>query len=312
MQSLFITRRFRRLAFVLLLTVFAIAAKPTSAQDSAKSVQEKSASGKADQTASLSQQIDSDLPAQKKKIRVGVLSQSEEPKSNTSQGLYISILASAGIDAKAISAEQVKQGGLDELDLFIIGGGSGTKFNASLGEDGGQLVEQFVKRGGGVIGTCAGGYSFVLGHNEALRYIEVANARCIDTKDGRWARGKGNVQIVPADDTFRPLKMYYANGPLWEIANEPGFGKIEVLARFNTDIHKEGEAGGIMLGTPAILAGTFGDGSFVLFSAHPEFYKSLGNHPLVIDAARWATKGRLSNEEKISWPEVFPSSLKAE
>ncbi|MFO0943311.1 MAG: BPL-N domain-containing protein [Pirellulales bacterium] len=311
MQAPFSTRLFHRLALALLLSLFAVVAKSTSAQDSTKSAQTKPASGIVDSPASLTQKTDSDLAGQKKKTRVGVLSQAKEPNSNTSQGLYISILAGAGFDAKAISAEQVKQGGLNDLDLFIIGGGSGTKFNASLGEDGGQLVEQFVKRGGGVIGTCAGGYSFVLGHNEALKYIEVANARCIDTKNNRWARGKGNVQIVPADDVFRPLKMFYANGPLWEIANEPGFGKIEVLARFNTDIHKEGDAGGIMLGTPAILAGTFGDGRFVLFSAHPEFYKSLGNHPLVIDAARWVTKGHLSNVEKINWSAVFPSSLKA-
>lgn len=308
MQSRNIARQLCWLALTLL-SLLTFAERTSCGQESAKEAkQEHAAPISAARSRSPAQSEESGI----QKIRVGVLSQVKEPKSNSSQGLYISILTSAGFEAKAISAEQVKQGGLDELDLFIIGGGSGTKFNTSLGQDGGQLVEQFVTRGGGVIGTCAGGYSFVLGHNEALRYIEVANARCIDTKDGRWARGKGNVQVIPSDDAFRPLKMYYANGPLWEIANEPGFGKIEVLARFNTDIHKDGDIGGIMLGTPAILAGTFGEGRFVLFSAHPEFYKSLGNYPLVADAARWVTHGQLREQEKITWQEVFPSSPKAE
>lgn len=247
-----------------------------------------------------------------KAIRVGVLSSAKEPKANTSQGLFIKILKEAGCDAKAISADEVKHGGLKQLDLFIIGGGSGTKFNSSLGEEGGRLVEEFVSDGGGVMGSCAGGYSFVLGHNEALRYIEVANARCIDTAGGRWARGKGVVDLEPVGNDLKPIKMFYANGPLWEIANEKGFGRIEVLARFRSDIHKEGDAGGVMPGTPAIIAGTFGRGRFVLFSAHPEFQSSLGNQPMVADAAKWVTGGRSADappveELKIDWSSVFPT-----
>jgi hypothetical protein len=81
-------------------------------------------------------------------IRVGVLSASENPGPNTSQGLYISILREAGIEAGPVLAEAVKAGALEKLDVFIIGGGSGTAFNKSLGPDGGEKIEAFVKAGG--------------------------------------------------------------------------------------------------------------------------------------------------------------------
>ncbi len=64
-----------------------------------------------------------------------------------------------------------------------------------------------------------------------------------------------------------------------------------------------------MPGTPAILAGTFGEGRYVLFSDHPEFHKRLGNNPMIVDAARWVVRRKLSAEEKIDYRSVFPSML---
>lgn len=240
-------------------------------------------------------------------IRVGVLSSAEEPGGNTSQGLYIKILKDAGMDAHAVSADKVKTGALDSLDIFIIGGGSGSAFNESLGPDGGAKVMAFVKAGGGAMGSCAGGYSFVRGHTEVLRYIEIANAVCIDTANGRWARGSGDIRIAPIGTGLSERTIFYANGPLWKITDVPGFGRTEALASYVTDVKKKDDPGGIMPGTPAILAGTFGDGRYVLFSAHPEFHKKNGNNPMVADAARWVVRGKAAAEEKIDYATVFPS-----
>lgn len=252
------------------------------------------------------QDVDRAKPAP---IRIGVLSKAETPPENTSQGLYIRILNEAGMEAAAVSAEAVKAGALNKLDIFIIGGGSGTTFSQSLGPDGGGKVEAFVKAGGGVLGSCAGGYAFVRGYNESTGSMDIANAICIDRENQRWARGKANVQVKPAAESLSPLTMFYANGPLWQITDAPGFGQTVALAFYVTDVKKEGDPGGIMPGTPAILAGTFGNGRFVLFSGHPEFYKKLGNHPMVVDAARWVVRHKLTEKEKIDYPSVFPSML---
>jgi glutamine amidotransferase-like uncharacterized protein len=246
------------------------------------------------------------------KSRVAVLSVFDEPKESTSQGLYIKILREAGFDARAISAEELRESKLDGFDIFVIGGGSGTAFNKSLGPEGGKVIQEFVRKGGGALASCAGGYSFVKGQNEALKYIAIAKANVIDADDGRWARGKGEVEIAPADDRYCPLKMFYQNGPLWEIVQEQGDDRTVALARFRSDVKKKDDPGGIMPGTPAILGGTYGRGRFVLFSGHPEFYKKMGNHRLVADAARWVTRGPLKADEPIRWDDVFPNSEKRE
>lgn len=242
------------------------------------------------------------------KKRVAVLSALETPGENTSQGLYLRILQEAGFEARAIRADEVRTGRLDGVDIFIIGGGSGTAFNKSLGPEGGKVVQEFVRNGGGALASCAGGYSFVNGQNEALKYISIAKANVIDFQDGRWARGKAEVEIAPVDEGYQPLTMLYANGPLWEIANDQGPDRTVALAHFRSDVKRGDDPGGVMPGTPAILGGTYGKGRFVLFSAHPEFHKKLGNQPLVVDAARWVTKGELSRDKPIRWGDVFPSS----
>ena len=256
--------------------------------------------------------VTADSVAAKAKKRVAVLSAATQPAANTSQGHYIHILNDSGFDARAISAADVRKTKLEGFAIFIIGGGSGSAFNMSLGPEGGNIVRDFVRKGGGALASCAGGYSFANGQNEALKYIAIAKADIIDAQDGRWARGKGVVEIVPADDRYCPLKMFYANGPLWRIATDQGTDRTVALARFNSDVKKENDPGGVMPGTPAILAGTFGEGRFVLFSGHPEFYKKLGNQCLVSDAARWVTRGRLTGDQSIGWEDVFPSSQKVQ
>lgn len=244
------------------------------------------------------------------KKRVAVLSVAEIPKENTSQGQYIRILQAAGFEASAIRADEVRDKRLAGIDIFIIGGGSGTAFNKSLGPDGGKIVQEFVRDGGGALASCAGGYSFVNGQNEALKYISIAKASVIDFHDGRWARGKAEVEIAPVDDHYGPLTMLYANGPLWEIASEQGHDRTVALAHFRSDVKRGDDPGGVMPGTPAILGGTYGKGRFVLFSAHPEFHRKLGNQSLVVDAAHWVTRGELGPDEPIRWGDVFPSSRK--
>lgn len=272
-------------------TIAAHAANPEAPTPNANPAREKSA-----------------MPTPKK--RVVVLSSAAEPGPNTSQGLYIKILKDAGFDARAINADEVREKKLEGIDIFVIGGGSGTAFNKSLGPEGGKVVQDFVRRGGGALASCAGGYSFVIGHNEALKYIELAQARCIDYENNRWARGAAEVAIKPADERFAPFKMYYANGPLWEISKDQGADKTVALAHFVDDVKREGDAGGVMPGTPAILGGTYGDGRFVLFSAHPEFHSKLGNNPAIVDAANWVVRGKLKPAEAIKWEEVFPSYTK--
>lgn len=144
-------------------------------------------------------------------IRAGVLSSKAEPGATSSQGLSIRILRETGLAAAAVSAEAVKAGALDGRDILIIGGGCGTKFNTSLGRDGCAKVEEFVRRGGGVLASCAGGYSFVRGHNEALRFLvkpQIAALRLLACRAVMAAMAEpSRAHAEPGKDPNVPAKL---------------------------------------------------------------------------------------------------------
>ena len=95
-----------------------------------------------------------------------------------------------GFDVQWVSAEDIRGGALDDFDVVIHPGGSGSKQAAALGEDGRKQVRQFVKRGGGFIGICAGAY---LASAHYPWSLDLLNARVVDRE--HWARGGGEVQL---------------------------------------------------------------------------------------------------------------------
>ena len=55
-----------------------------------------------------------------------------------------------------VDGEAVRGGALDNVDVLVMPGGSSTDEALSLREEGRRKVKEFVRRGGGYIGTCAG------------------------------------------------------------------------------------------------------------------------------------------------------------
>lgn len=62
------------------------------------------------------------------------------------------------------TAQEIKDGALQNPDgspkygVVYFMGGSGREYNNGLGEDGAQMIRDFVSSGGGYIGTCAGAF----------------------------------------------------------------------------------------------------------------------------------------------------------
>jgi N-formylglutamate amidohydrolase len=102
----------------------------------------------------------------------------------------------------------------------------------------------------------------------------------LDTK--HWNRGKGTVDIelTPAGreilrTTNQKLPIHYAHGPLLAPPNRPEIEDYEELAKFKTEIAKNGAPAGVMIGTTAIARGRFGQGRVICFSPHPELTAGL-------------------------------------
>ena len=59
---------------------------------------------------------------------------------------------------RRVGVADIRDGVLDQFDMVIFPGGSGSKQAAALEEEGQEVVKQFVEDGGGYMGICAGAF----------------------------------------------------------------------------------------------------------------------------------------------------------
>lgn len=203
--------------------------------------------------------------------------------------------AAKGAPALAVSPvtpEAIREGKLKDFDVLIHPGGSGGGQGRALEAPGREAVREFVRKGGGFIGICAGAYLATDDYEWSLGLIE---ARAIDRK--HWARGKGTVEVElsPAAKEFfgtgaAPIAVHYAQGPLlgrreWDNPRAPEY---ESLGIYRTGIAEKGAPEGIMPGTSAIVRTAYEKGRVFVFSPHPEMTEGLGF--MVERAVTWVAK----------------------
>ncbi len=195
------------------------------------------------------------------------------------------------IACSRVKAKDIRDGKLSDFAVLIHPGGSGSKQAEGLEEAGLGRVREFVERGGGLIGICAGVY---LASSEYSWSLHILDAKVVDR--AHWARGHGNVRIRLTEEGKRILEcdqdlqtILYYQGPLLAPADDPDVPDYQTLATYETEIAENGAPEGVMKGTTAIAAATFGKGRVVCFSPHPEKTAGLGR--FVRLAVRWAAAG---------------------
>lgn len=243
-------------------------------------------------------------------IRIGVLSITRSPQPRSSQGKFLKIARTAGMQARRVSAEEVREGVLDELDVLVIGLGDSIQYGERLGAEGGKAIEKFVRRGGGIIGTSSGGYLLARSETPPLNYVEIANAQVLFSEEEGRRRQQRVFRVAEVasvnGDHLGP--MAYLAGPLWEVTDAEGFGVVQSLAKFVSGAFPRNNK---MLslddlsGKLAIIAGTFGDGRFVLFSFSPELTLGVVGQSLAESALHWVAASETGQIREISWHDVF-------
>jgi glutamine amidotransferase-like uncharacterized protein len=231
----------------------------------------------------------SEEAAPAKTIRVALYADSGAAKKGSPK-LKASLPKEMGFELELVTAEQIRGGGLDEFDVLIHPGGSGSKQGNTLGAEGRAKVKQFVSGGGGFIGICAGAYLASAHYPWSLGLLD---AKVVDTE--HWARGNGELKLritragkdaLGIDEELCPI--YYGQGPLLAPAGKDDINDYELLASYETEIAKNGAPEGVMKGTTAIARAEFGKGRVKCFSPHPE--KTPGLEPFVQAAVRWVAK----------------------
>jgi len=189
-----------------------------------------------------------------------------------------------------IGEAEVRGAVLKQFDVLIVPGGSASKQAAAMTADGREAVRDFIRRGGGYVGLCAGAYLATSHYKWSLGLLDAA---VLDTK--HWRRGKGTVQIELTDEGRRllghepgPFDIHYANGPLLAPGKREDLPDFRTLAHFRGDMAQHGAPEGVMPGTVAIACGRFGQGRVIVFSPHAE--KTGGLEAFVQRAVQWAAR----------------------
>lgn len=198
---------------------------------------------------------------------------------------------------QTVNGDDIRGSALSQFDVLICPGGSGSKQSKALDAEGRQAVLDFVRNGGGYIGICAGAY---LASSHYEWSLGILNARVVDT--AHWARGTGDVTLKMTDEGRQLLgandelvTCYYGQGPLLAPGDHADLAPYQVLATYNSEIAKNNAPSGVMIGTTAIAASTYGKGRVLCFSPHPE--KTKGLEDFISRAVRWAAGRDTANKK---------------
>jgi glutamine amidotransferase-like uncharacterized protein/N-formylglutamate amidohydrolase len=209
--------------------------------------------------------------------------------ASASRDVLIKALRSRpGLNVRDVSADEIRDGKLQGARVLIHPGGSGSGQGKALGEEGRRIVRDFVKEGGGYVGVCAGAYLATCDYDWSLHILD---AKVVDRQ--HWNRGFGTVEVSLSPQGRQLLavnrdrvSIYYHQGPLLAPAENPDIPDYDALARFETEIVKNGAPAGVMHGTTAMTQSVFHKGRVFCFSPHPE--RTDGLEPILIRAIRWA------------------------
>ena len=225
-------------------------------------------------------------------LRVGVLvahGGSAVSRTNAFEALRID----PAIEPRLVSPSDILTGTLDDLDVLVLPGGSGSRQMSDLGELAAARVRAFVtQHGKGVVGLCAGAY--MLSDTPDYLCLRLTPLAAIDREHDE--RGHGIVAFSVTDtglDLFPELSgsdlhhIYYYEGPLLVPSSDSGGG--EVAATFVTDVHLENDAPAeLMPGKPLLARAEAGRGRVFLCSGHPE--ATPGLRWMVPRMVRWVAR----------------------
>jgi glutamine amidotransferase-like uncharacterized protein len=231
-------------------------------------------------------------------------------------GINVAVYDSAGASSKGIAnlshilnqsngISVVQVGPLDlnaellkPFDVVLFPGGSGSKQGRAIGEAGREVVRNFVKRGNGIVGICAGAFLCSSHYDWSLRVINTAvfNKTVEIPGVGRksmWYRGTTQEVQMELEGSAATIlgksgdvKVRYHNGPIISVGKATDLPKYTTLAWFRSEVSRYEPQKGTMINTPAIVVADFGEGRVLSVSPHPE--ATPGLESMIVNGVRWA------------------------
>jgi len=223
-----------------------------------------------------------------KELKIAVFTGNGARNAGAFRWLEIATMAK-NAEAVPVDGAAVRAGALDGVDFLIMPGGRATLEANDLGEEGRRKLKDYLRNGGGYVGTCAGCYLLMEPHSKDKKYLSV-----IPYKDGT-SGGRADLLVEFNDKAeklagIKPAKrrLRYAHGPVPVPTGHAIEGaKFDVVATYASDINQTQKPRKSFAGRPAAFAGTYGKGRVFVFTVHPE--SDVDDHNLIKGAFKFLT-----------------------
>ena len=194
--------------------------------------------------------------------------------------------SSPELDLVLVDADMIRKGALDGVDLLIIPGGASVVEKKDLGSEGAARIRDFVRKGGGYIGTCAGCCLALEEKDDADRGIGLIPYRRIGSKGGFMMPIALNEKGAAAMgmDAGEYLVSYHGGPALEPSTNSVPDANVEVWATYASDFDCP-KSKLKLFGRIALVGGTYGKGRLFAIACHPE--SNVSSHGLVKGAFRF-------------------------
>ena len=188
-----------------------------------------------------------------------------------------------------LDGADVRAGKLTGLDVLVMPGGSSMTEFESLGTNGVAKMKEFMRAGGGYVGTCAGCCLLMDGIKKRARVFPW------NTTGSEGDLFFPQFKLTPAGQKALglgagPHVIRYHGGPfMWPTTNRIDDAHVEVWGTYNAEASFKGpvKKEKKMYGAAAIIGGTYGKGRLFATSAHPEYFES--TLPFVKAAFKYVT-----------------------
>lgn len=179
------------------------------------------------------------------------------------------------MSVRMITTADIANNVLDSLNAIVIPGGSGKRQFQNLGSENQQRICDFVAKGGGAVGICAGAYLF--SHTPGYACMELNGQQAIDIEHDNRGHGLAKFTLNTEGKRLFPeladrdtCYVIYYEGPVF-IQNPSDTIHSITLAVMESDVHEEGNAPADMTnGKPFFVANPYGKGRVFSSIAHPE------------------------------------------
>ena len=179
-----------------------------------------------------------------------------------------------------LMAQDIRDGKLKSLDVLVMPGGGSTTQCLTVGLEHHDKIKNFIRQGGGYVGTCAGMFN-VLQIPRRLHLLPF----------NRYSGAGGSTSNVTIEISEQGAKVLgikpgiryvrYSGGPVAYAVNDPKLeGKGFSLATFKSGVAKNPKHATKFIGSVAAVYGTFGKGKVAATSFHPEYEEV--NHDIML------------------------------